>query len=153
MTGFGNSPWGGGPYGGGTVDEPEEFEEGLYPVPPGRPFGSVPLARFTGEPSEGVLSGARGLIFFSPALIEAGSTSEMEVASISVSARAFDRYRRPVERTGRLFRFGGGPTCVSPDWPSLTGSPLYRTQPLEYKVVATLVQTLPPGPTTVIKIP
>lgn len=116
-----------------------------------RKLGGVPLGAFSGEPKKGHLSKAQGLLFFSPALLEPSSSSEVEVASISASATAADVYRRPEERPRRLFRFGGGAGFAT-GWHSFTNSPVYRSQPLEYSVVATLVQTTPPGPTTVIKV-
>lgn len=150
MSGYGHDSYGHGPWGFGVPDE--WFAGSPYVVPAGHRFGSVPLRLFSGEPSDGLLSGASGLVFFSPALLEPSSSSEMELASISVRAVASDSYSRPEERSQRLFRFGGGASLAS-GWGSLSNSALYRAQPLEYTVVATLVQTTPPGPTTVIKIP
>lgn len=154
MSGFGGGPFGGAPWGGSEDDSPGP-DEALRPDPysvAGRRSGSVKLKSFSGEPRSGLLSGARGLVFFSPALLDPSSTGSLDLESISVSSRGGDRYTRPPERNHRLFRFGGGPGCVAPDWPSLTNSALYQTQPKEYSVVATMVQTTPPGPTTVVKI-
>lgn len=153
--GFGRTRWGRGPFGGADPElESGEspFVGGLYPVPPGQRFGRASVARFTGEPSSGPLSGASGLIFFSASLFDPSSANSLDLASLSVVALATDEYRRPQERSSRLFRFGGGPGFALTN-PSRTNATLYRTQPLEYTAVATLVQTIPPGPTTVIKIP
>ena len=155
--GFGRTRWGAGPFGGADPDSTSSsgsspFEGGLYPVPPGQKFGRAAIRKFTGEPSSGPLSGAAGLIFFSPALLSPSSSSSVDVASVTVTAMASDDYRRPQERSSRLFRFGGGPGFGASNL-SRTNAALYRTQPIEYSVVATLVQTIPPGPTTVIKIP
>jgi len=127
------------------------FEGGLYPVPHGIRFGRAAIRRFTGEPSSGPLSGASGLIFFSAALLGPSSSNSVDFASVTVKSIPSDSYLRPPERSGRLFRFGGGPSFGSSN-PSRTNNTLYRSQPVEYVAVATLVQTTPPGPTTVIKV-
>jgi hypothetical protein len=128
------------------------FSTGIYPVPDGLLFGRSPIAKFTGEPSSGPLSGASGLIFFSASLLDPSSANSVDFVSVEVAALATDRYFRPQERSSRLFRFGGGPGFGASNL-SRTNATLYRTQPIEYTAVATLVQTTPPGPTTVIKIP
>lgn len=128
------------------------FAGGLYPLPPGQLFGRAPVEKFTGKPDAGPLSGSRGLIFFSSSLLSPSSANSVDFAEVSVLAVASDRYVRPRERSSRLFRFGGGPGFGTLNL-SRTNATLYRTQPIEYTVVATLVQTTPPGPTTVIKIP
>ncbi len=154
MAGGYGTRWGFGPWGGSDAEDDEAespFAGPLYPVPEGRLFGRAAISKFTGEPQDGPLSGAAGLIFFSPALLEASSDNSVEFASVSVSALASDSYRRPQERSSRVFRFGGvwrGSSGISK-----TNDALYRTQPLEYTAVATLVQTTPPGPTTYVKIP
>ena len=153
--GYGRTRWGSGSWGSadpraGTVGSP--FPGGLYPVPPGQLFGRAAVGKFTGEPSSGPLSGASGLVFFSASLFDPSSANSVDFASVEVSALATDRYSRPQERSSRLFRFGGGPGFGTSNL-SRTNAALYRTQPIEYTAVATLVQTTPPGPTTVIKIP
>ncbi len=152
--GYGKVRWGKGPWGGAERSRSggtQVFEEGLYPVPAGLKFGRVYLPRFSGEPSSGPLSEASGLIFFSASL-DGSADNSVDLAVISFTSVPRDEYRRPRERSSRLFRFGGGPGFGTTN-PSRTNATLYRTQPLEYTAVATLVQTLPPGPTTVIKIP
>lgn len=142
------SDWGSGWGGGGAGDKPpppNTFVSPLYPVPTGRRAGFVPPSRFSGEPTSGPLSGAAGAIFFSPALLQQNDTNEIDLDFIQVAVRARDAYSRPEEREGRVFRFSNSGTYR-------TNDPLYRTQP-EYAVIAVLVQTIPPGPTTIVKIP
>lgn len=154
--GFGRARWGSGPWGGSdrqvSVHAPSPFAGSLYHVPRGVHFGRAAIPRFTGEPTSGPLSGASGLLFFSAALLAPSSSNSIDVAGVSAVLISADSYVRPPERSSRLFRFGGGPGFGTSN-PSRTGSPLYRTQPLEYTAVATMTQTIPPGPTTVIKIP
>lgn len=153
MSGYGKTPWGSGPWGGSDQEiQVQVFLDPAYITPPGVPFGRVPLSVFSGEPISGPLSGSSGAIFFSPALLENSSVNEIDLASIKFSVRAGDYYQRPQEKTSRIFKFGGG----GPGWGasnlSRTNLPLYRTQPKEYLITAILTQTIPPGPTTIIKI-
>lgn len=146
--GFG-SGWGTG-WGGGGGEEPDpppnSFVSPLYPVPFGVVLGSIPLGRFTGEPQTGPLSGANGAIFFSPSFLQQNNTNEIDLDNIRVSVRTSDEYVRPIEEESRVFTFG-------PTGSSKTNTYLYKSQPAFYAVTAILVQTIPPGPTTVIKIP
>jgi len=121
------------------------FKSPLYPVPTGTVLGDVPSSRFSGEPTSGPLSGSDGSIFFSPSLLQQNDTNEIDVDEVSVAATAADAYSRPEEKESRVFRFSNSGTYK-------TNDPFYRSQP-EYAVTAVLVQTIPPGPTTVIKIP
>lgn len=146
--GFGGGPWGSTPWGGGkegvlTVG----FESPLYPSI-GVGLGGVKVSSFSGEPQSGPLAALKGGLFFSAGLLEDKVGSELDVEYVRVSARAEEVYERPPEPSSRVFTFSG--TSVSP---ARTNDALYRTQPGEYTVVATMVQTLPPGPTTVFKIP
>lgn len=153
--GYGRSRWGSGPWGGSerpTLSTVSRFEEPLYPIPYGFKFGRAPVLKFSGLPSSGPIAGRSGLIFFSPALSNPSSTNSVDFAFVGVTVFCSDDYGRPQERSSRLFRFGGGPGFASSN-PSRTNAALYRSQPTEYTAVATLVQTIPPGPTTVIKIP
>jgi hypothetical protein len=118
-----------------SYDPPEDVE-----------LGVVPVSRFSGEPDSGVLAGSSGALFFSPALLEENVGTEVEIDSIGVTVHGSDVYLRPQELSRRVFTWGPGGT-------SRTNNPLFRTQPKEYTVIATLVQTIPPGPTTIIKIP
>lgn len=152
--GYGGIRWGFGPWGNAEFFGqlvPGIFQSPIYPLPLGRKFVSTAVTRFTGEPSSGPLSGAAGLLFFSPSLLGPSSVNSVDFASVSVSSDAGDTYYRPEERSGRLFRFGGGPGFGASNL-SRTNNNLYRAQPAKYPVVATLIQTTPPGPTTVIKI-
>lgn len=117
-----------------------------YVVPTGVLMGSVPPSRLSGEPATGPLAGNDGAIFFSPALPTSSSVNRIDVAEVSVTSISTDRYDRPEERDGVVFTF-------SRTGPARTNNALYRSQPREYAVTAVLVQTIPPGPTTVIKIP
>ncbi len=118
----------------------------VSPAPTGMAMGSVPVGRFTGELNSDLLQGLAGGVFFSPALLESVGGNYVDIAEIDVSARSADVYARPPETSARLWRFGPGSS-------SRTNDSLHRTQPIEYMVTATLVQTIPPGPTTIIKIP
>lgn len=143
------SGWGsgwGGAGGGSRPPPPNTFVSPLYQVPLGTVLGSVPASRFSGEPQSGPLSGAQGAIFFSPSLLQQNDTNEIDLDQITVSVRASDAYVRPPEEEGRVFTFG-------PNSASRTNNPLYKTKPATYGVVATMVQTIPPGPTTIFNIP
>jgi hypothetical protein len=152
--GFGKSRWGSGPW--GFAERPvapgvSPFATGILVVPFGQKFGRVPVSRFTGEPSSGPLSGSSGLIFFSAALLAPSSSNSVDFESVDFTTVCTDFYHRPPEVSGRLFRFGGGPGFGSTNL-SRTNAALYRSQPVRYSAVATLVQTTPPGPTTVVKV-
>lgn len=152
--GFGKSRWGFGPWGfaeQSSVGPGVSLFATVPVVPFGQKFGSVPVKRFTGEPSSGPLSGASGLIFFSSALLGPSSSNSVDFASVGFTTVCTDFYRRPPEPPGRLFRFGGAPGFGSVNL-SRTNNALYRSQPVEYPAVATLTQTIPPGPTTVVKV-
>ncbi len=147
--GFGRARWGLGPWGSSDPSSSNvvpPFEDGLYPVPHGVRFGRAAISKFTGEPTSGPLSGANGLLFFSAALMGPSSSNSVDFALVEMRAIPSDSYVRPPERSGRLFRFGGT------SFASRTNNDLYRSQPLEYRAIATLTQTIPPGPTTVIRV-
>lgn len=145
----GGPKWGSG-FGGGAAPAagppPNTFVSPLYPVPRGQVLGSVPVGRFSGEPTSGPLSGAQGAVFFSPSLLQQNDTNEIDLDLVQVSVRASDAYERPPEEDFRVFTFG-------PNSISRTNDPAHRSQPGTYTAVATMVQTIPPGPTTVFKIP
>ncbi len=144
--GFGGSGQGKGPWGGAEPEPPPgQFESPLYPVPIGQKFGSVPPERFSGEPASGPLSRAAGLLFFSPALLSPASGNEIDVDSIGVVVTAADSYPPPVQENNRVFFFSRTGT-------SRTNNFLYRSQPKAYTAVGTMVQTIPPGPTTVVRV-
>ena len=137
--------WGGGE-GGGIAPPPNTFVSPLYQVPLGKVLGSVPASRFSGEPQSGPLSGAQGAVFFSPSLLQQNDTNEIDLDQVRVSVRASDAYGRPLEEESRVFTFGPSST-------SRTNDLLHRTQPAVYAVIATMIQTIPPGPTTIFKVP
>ncbi len=152
--GFGKSRWGFGPW--GFAERPSapgvsQFATGILVVPFGQKFGRVPVSRFTGEPVSGPLSESAGLLFFSAALLDPSSSNSVDFESVDFTTVCTDFYFRPPEVSGRLFRFGGGPGFGSSNL-SRTNVALYRSQPVEYSAVATLVQTIPPGPTTMVKV-
>lgn len=122
------------------------FKSPLYPVPTGTVLGSVPSSRFSGEPTSGPLSGSNGSVFFSPSLLQQNNTNEIDLDEMSVAAVSEDVYSRPEEKESRVFTFG-------PYGSSRTNSSLYKVQPKHYAAVAVLVQTIPPGPTTVVNVP
>jgi len=124
---------------------PSVFASPLYPIPIGTRLGSIPIREFSGEPASGSLSGFSGVVFFSPAMLQQNNTNQIDLDDISVAARVSDSYEQPEERESRVFRFSNSGTHK-------TNDPSHRTQP-EYAVIAVLVQTTPPGPTTFIKIP
>ena len=153
MSGFGKTPWGSGPWGGSDQEiQVGTFIAPTYQPPSGVPFGRVHISRFSGEPTSGPLAGLSGAIFFSPSLFKQNSTNEIDLASISFTVTAGDQYTRPSEREFNVFRFSGNSGWTDPGL-SRTNDSLRKTQPKEYSVVATLVQTTPPGPTTFVRIP
>lgn len=145
--GFGND-WGGS-WGGesGPIPDPppNNFEDPSYPVPLGVELGNVPSSSFTGEPETGPLSGSQGALFFSPALIEPNLGNQVDLDSIQITVHGSDIYVRPPEGNDKVFTWGPGS--------GRTNNPRDRTQPKAYTVVGVMVQTIPPGPTTIFKIP
>lgn len=117
-----------------------------YAIPTGIPLGIVPPTKFSGAPDSGVLTGAVNSVFFSPALATASSVNRIDVAEVSLRTIMTDQYSRPEETDGRIFTF-------SRTGPARTNNALYRSQPTGYAVTAVMVQVIPPGPTTVVKIP
>jgi hypothetical protein len=165
----------GGHWGGAEPEEVEgpfeAFAEPLYPVPFGKELGSVRIGRgpffhgipvvpppgppqqaegssFSGEwpalftPPTGPFLGA---IFFAPSLLSFVPSNEIDLDYIRVTVQAGDFYEAPVQENVRTFTFG-------PSSPSRTNDFLYRVQPDAYTAVGTMVQTIPPGPTTIFQI-
>lgn len=143
------SDWGNN-WGGGNPDDQSppdnDFETPIYEVPKNIKLGNVPISNFTGEPTTGPLSGSNGAIYFSPSLLQQNNSNEIDLDFIGYNAVSSDTYERPEESDSRLFRFSNTGTYK-------TNSTLYKAQPKEYSVVAVMVQTIPPGPTTTYKIP
>lgn len=143
--GYGGGPWGDGAWGGSPFTPLGDFASPLYPIPLGRKFGAIPPKEFSGEPTEGPLSGAAGLLFFSPSLLVPSAGNEIDVDSIDLSVTATDVYEPPVQENSRNFRFG-------PNSTSRTNNFLYRSQPRAYTAFGVMVQTIPPGPTTLFRV-
>lgn len=144
-----DSGWGSG-WGEGNPDRmplpDNDFEVDVYEVPKNILLGKIPISSFMGEPMIGPLSGSNGSIYFSPSFLQQNNTNEIDLDFIGYNAVSSDAYERPEESDSRLFRFSNTGTYK-------TNSTLYKTQPKEYSVVAVMVQTIPPGPTTTYKIP
>jgi hypothetical protein len=123
------------------------FISPIYQVPFGSKLGEVDASRFSGEPTTGILAQTSGAIFFSPALLSPNNNNQIDLDNISIASQITDIYEIPPEnREYRVFRWG-------PNEDSRTNDGKWRTAPKHYNVVATMVQTIPPGPTTIIKIP
>lgn len=129
-----------------SIPPPNDFEPVTYEVPMNRRLGEVPISGFTGEPESGPLSGSDGLVFFSPSLLQQNDTNEIDLDFISYEASSSDVYERPEETDSRVFRFSNSGTYK-------TNSTTYKVQPKEYSVTAIMIQTIPPGPTTIYKVP
>lgn len=148
------SPWGsgwGGPWGSGgagPLPVPCVFGGPIYQIPFGTIFGTADINRFSGTPTAGPIVldfQSPGLIFFSPALFNLYINNEIDVDYFDVTTIAADIYQQPIQENNRVFMFG-------PNSPSRTNDALYRTQPGEYTITGEMVQTIPPGPTTQIRV-
>src|SRR5574343_2034829 len=113
------------------------------PPPLGTELGTTSVSKFSGEPS-GSIIGTGSSIFFSPALLQSNTGNELLLDTVSVALTVGDQYTFPYQDEDRVFEWGIN---------SRTNNSLYRIQPKYYGITATLVQTMPPGPTTIIKIP
>jgi hypothetical protein len=145
--GWGSFPWGDGPWGGG-----EPLEEGyitdIYQVPFGVELGGIYVNMFSGEPASGILSGTSGAVFFSPALLAPSAGNEIDLDEINVTAYASDVYDKPSGSLNRRnFRWGPNPGSKS----KTNGH--WVTAPKEYTAIGVMVQTIPPGPTTIYRVP
>ena len=135
---------------GGTTgaSHPCAFKFPIYDVPLGTVLGRAELDRFTGVPDTGFLAlgvQSPGLVFMSPALLEDRPNNQIDIDSFEITTRAHEIYAEPNQDNNRLFRFG-------PNSSSRTNNDLFRSQPTEYSAVGVMVQTLPPGPTTLYGI-
>jgi hypothetical protein len=83
------------------------------PVPFGTELNRVPIRRFSGEVDTGLLSGAQGLAFVSPALKFQSIGSQMDVDVVEVATQAGDRYRQSPGDNLRPFLWGP-PLLVPP---------------------------------------
>lgn len=129
----------------------------IYPVPLGIQLGRVPVAKFSGEPNTGPFIGVRGAVFFSPSLFNAVPNNEIDLDNIQVVSRATDVYTAPVQENHQVFVWG--PTALlAPK--SITkksgviplGSYVGVSAPKFYSAIGTMIQTIPPGPTTIFKV-
>lgn len=70
---------------------------------------SIPFGAFSGEVTGGLLGQPAGQIFFSPALLDEGPNSVIEIDEVSLCTRAYDEYQfpQPVDPPP-LFTFGAG---------------------------------------------
>lgn len=105
---------------------------------------SVKRNRFSGAINNGLFEGAKNSVFFTPALLDPRTGNEIEIESLSVTVKNNEVYSAPVIEDTRQFRFGVNS--------SRTNSTIWRTYFKIPTVIATLVQVVPPGPTTTIKI-
>jgi hypothetical protein len=145
--GWGSFPWGDGPWGGGEPLEEDGYITDIYPVSFGVELGGgITINMFSGEPTSGILSGTSGAVFFSPALLNPAPGNQIDLDEIGVTAYASDVYDKP-EGSLNKRNFTWGPNSLSK-----TNS-YWITAPKHYTVIATMIQTIPPGPTTVYKIP
>jgi len=101
--------------------------------------------RFSGVPTTGLFEGQRNCIFFSPALLEQRIGNEIEIDSIGISISSEEVYTLPSIPNTRRFMWG-------PNSLSRTNNSLYRTLYKDPTVIGVMIQTIPPGPTTIFKI-
>lgn len=90
------------------------------PMPFGVILGEVPLHRFSGESQTGLLAGANGLVFVSPALENAVSGNEIDVDFVESRVRASEQYQPPLPPEGNPKPFLVGPPPAVPSglpWP------------------------------------
>lgn len=135
--GFG-SGWGSGPWGGGGISSPAPFGgfvSPLYPVPLNTLLGQTPVARFSGEPTSGLLIPSLGQVFFSPAFLGNLALNEIDLDSIILDVDAGDIYTPPIRENLRQFTFG-------PSSASRTNESKWRTQPSFFTAIGALVDTV-----------
>lgn len=108
-------------------------------------LGEISVSQFSGEPTSGILSRVAGAVFFSPSLFDYVPNNEIDLDNIGVIANPSETYRIPVQENKRIFTWG-------PNSSARTNMSLYVTTPRYYTVVGTMIQTIPPGPTTIFKI-
>jgi hypothetical protein len=122
------------------------FISPIYEVPFGIELGEVSINRFSGEPTSGLLVTTSGAVFFSPALLSPNPGNEIDLDDIEVNAYASDTYNKPQGSLNRR-NFRWGPNSLS-----RTNSH-WVTAPKAYTAIAVMIQTIPPGPTTIYKVP
>lgn len=79
------------------------------PVPYGVELGGIPIERFSGEPETGLLSGAAGLVFASPALKFQSSGSQIDIDKVEIATQGGDEYYPIVGDNLRPFLWGPPP--------------------------------------------
>lgn len=136
--------WGSTPHTPGFTPTPGPFASPIYPIVLGVPLGNISTSRFSGVPTSGLLSGFKNGIFFSPSLLQQNNSNEIDISDIKILTRARDNYSYPKEKEWKVFSFGPSTTSRSNGYE--------KTQPLHYAVTATMVETTPPGPTTITHI-
>lgn len=108
-------------------------------------MSSTKRTAFSGTPNSGLFAGSKNCVFFSPALIEQKTGNEIEIEYLKVTIKNNEIYSAPITEDTRQFKFGFSGS-------SRTNLSTWRTFFKTPEVIATLTQTIPPGPTTVIKI-
>jgi hypothetical protein len=81
------------------------------PVPSGLELGRFPISRATGEVAAGILPGAAGLVFASPALLVPSTGEEVDVDSVEIVADAGDKYLVDRGTNPRPFLWGPPPAA------------------------------------------
>lgn len=112
------------------------------PMPSGLELGRVPIQRLSGEVQTGILGGAAGLVFASPALVAPNSGSQVDVDKAEITSHAGDWYVLDPGTNPRPFLWGPPPSIPSgrvfppdfspPDYEPVWGDPGYafmRTTP------------------------
>lgn len=129
------------------TDNNAQFINGapIYPISFGIQLGKTSVSRFSGEPTQGILSRTAGAIFFSPSLFNYTPNNEIDLDEIQITANSLDAYKIPVQANNRAFTWG-------PNSISRTNMSKFVTTPKAYTVIGTMIQTIPPGPTTIFKI-
>lgn len=121
------------------------FVSPIYSVPLGAEIGRVPVSRFTGSPTSGLLANVSHSVFFSPSFNNSISGNQIDIDTIEVTVVATDVYSAPIVENNRVFTWG-------PHSNSRTNTSVFVTMPKAYTVIATMIQTIPPGPTQIFKI-
>jgi hypothetical protein len=120
------------------------FVSPIYNISLGSELGKVPTSRFTGVPVTGLLANTDYSVFFSPSFGQILSGNQIDVDYVEVTVRATEAYYPPIVENRIVFSWGPGSTT--------TTNSVYVTAPKAYTIVSTMVQTIPPGPTTIFKI-
>lgn len=129
------------------------FISPIYEAPFGIELGGTSIDNFSGEPVTGLLVDASGAIFFSPALLDPKPGNEIVLNNIDVTAYASDVYEKPQgSLSKRVFTWGPNSNART-NQRAIPDDNKWVTAPKAYTVIATMIQTIPPGPTTIFKLP